>query len=207
MSNTINILTDFQQFLKTEIKYFFKTKKDYVRKYYNIPANDKLWFNGFDYKPIIFINNNKCLNKINVPIQRMIWKKKKLTHKHIYLYPSFVMKYCPFSLETIEYIWNNCTLTSTEPFDIIDDPKNLLETSILLEHHTKKVFNIINTSDYSGAWNNLYYNTFQALPVRLPNISFSNYMYKFIKLFADKINLKLSKYNYLSFANFQIAFK
>jgi len=142
----------------------------------------------------------------------MVWIKGSVVHSHIYLYPSFILKYCPFSLETLEYVWNNCISPCIEPFEIIDDPKELLESSIPLEYHTKKVFNIIKSPAYSSSWNKLYYNTFQTLPDdELPtdillNIS-SEYMYGFIKLFADKMNFSLSKYDYLSFANFQIAFK
>lgn len=214
--NYIKILSFIQQFLETDFKYlnnFYKTKRNEVRKHYNIPLNDKLWFNGFDYKTIIFINNDNCLEATKIPIQRMVWIKSPAERIHIYLHPSFVIKHCPFPTSTIEYIWQNCIIPGLEPFDIIKDPNNLLDSSIPLEYYSKKIFNLIGSSSYLARWSNLYYRTFNSLPNIIekeflePDISPSKYIYHLIKLFVKGIGLGLFEYEYISFANFQIPFK
>ena len=59
----MTILSFLQQFLNTDFKFFYKSRREEVRKHFNIPLSDKLWFNGFDYKSIIFINDYRCLEK------------------------------------------------------------------------------------------------------------------------------------------------
>jgi hypothetical protein len=214
--NTINILSSIKQFLKTDFKYFnnfYKSRREEVRKYFNIPLNDKLWFNGFDYKPIIFINDYRCLEKTEIPIQRMVWIKGLDERVHIYLYPSFVIKRCPFPTSTLEYIWENCIIPKIEPFDRIKDPNNLLDSSLPLEYYTKKIFNLIGSPNYIAQWNNLYYKTLQSLPYITdreflkPNVLPPKYAYHLIQLFVKGINFSISEYEYISFANYQIPLK
>lgn len=184
-----------------------------MREHYKIPLNDKLWFNGFDYKPITFINDNRCLEKVEIPIQRMVWIKGLAERVHIYLYPSFVIKRCPFPTSTLEYVWENCIIPKIEPFDVIKDPDNLLDSSIPLEYYSKKIFNLIGRSSYIAQWNNLYYRTFHSLPhitekeFLKPDVLPAKYVYHLIQLFTKGISLNISKYEYLSFANFQISLK
>ena len=212
----INILTFIQQFLKTDFeyfKYFYKSRREEVRKYYNIPLNDKLWFNGFDYKTIIFINDDGCLEKAVIPIQRMVWIKGPNERIHIYLYPSFVIKRCPFPTPTLEYIWESCVIPKIEPFDLIKDSNNLLDSSIPLEYYSKKIFNLIGSSGYMTRWSNLYYTTFHSLPhitekeFLEPDVMPSRYAYHLIQLFVKGISLSIPEYEYISFANFQIPLK
>jgi hypothetical protein len=211
--NTVFILTSLQQFLKSDFDFFYKSRREEVRKNYNIPLNDKLWFNGFDYKTIIFINDDGCLEKAEIPIQRMVWIKGLAERVHIYLYPSFTIKRCPFPTSTLEYIWENCVIPNIEPFNIIKDPGNLLDSSIPLEYYSKKIFNLIGSPNYIAQWNNLYYKTFQSLPYITdkeflePNVLPSKYTYHLIHLFVKRINLNISEYEYISFANFQIPLK
>jgi len=212
-NNTIIILTFLQQFLKTNFDFFYKSRRDEVRKHYNIPLTDKLWFNGFDYKPIIYINNNRYLEKAEVPIQRMVWINDSDEHVHIYLYPSFIIKHCPFPTSTLEYFWENCIIPGIEPFDLIKDPDNLLDSSFTLEYYSNKIFNFLGTSKYMTKWNRLYNKTFHSLsPVSEkellePNVAPSKYAYRLIQLFVEGIHLNVSGHEYLSFANFQIPFK
>ncbi|MHB9141584.1 MAG: hypothetical protein ACYC25_06910 [Paludibacter sp.] len=210
---TIIILTFIQQFLKTDFNLFYKSRRDEVRKYYNIPSTDKLWFNGFDYKPIIFINDDGCLEKIEIPIQRMVWIKGLVECVHICLYPSFIIKRCPFPTSTLEYIWENCVIPGIEPFDLIKDPNSLLDSSIPLEYYTKKIFILLGTPKYMTKWNYLYYKTFHTLPLITekellePNVLPSKYAYLLIRLFVKGIKMNISEHEYLSFANFQIPLK
>jgi hypothetical protein len=184
-----------------------------VRNHYNIPLNDKLWFNGFDYKKIIYINDDLCLEKAEIPIQRMVWIKGSAERVHIYLYPSFTIKRCPFATSTLEYIWENCIIPKIEPFDVIKDPDNLLESSLPLEYYAKKIFNRIGSSNYIIQWNHLYNKTFQSLlnitekGFLEPNVHPSKYAYYLIQMFVKGIGLKVSEFEYLSFANFQISLK
>jgi hypothetical protein len=211
-NNTIIILTYIQQFLKTDFNIIYKSKRDEVRKYYNIPSTNKLWFNGFDYKPIIFLNDNGCLEKVKIPIQRMVWIKGLDKHVHIYLYPSFIIKRCPFPTSTLEYIWEKCIIPVIEPFDLIKDPDNLIESSLPLEYHTRKIFKCIGEPGYLTAWNHLYCKTFSSLSLAEkelpePNVLPSQYAYLLIQQFVKGIHMNISKHEYLSFANFQIPFK
>ena len=210
---TMIILSFLQQFLKTDLNYFYKSRRDEVRKHYNIPITDKLWFNGFDYKPVIYLNDYGCLEKNEIPIQRMVWIKGLAERVHIYLYPSFIIKRCPFPTSTLEYIWENCRAPVTEPFDLIKDPDNLLDSSLPLEYYTRKIFNHIGDPGYLIKWNNLYSKTFNSLSLITekellePNVLPSKYACFLIKLFAKGIHLNITEHDYLSFANFQIPFK
>jgi len=207
------ILTFLQQFLNIDFNIFYKSKREEVRKYYNIPSNDKLWFNGFDYKPIIFINNDGCLEEIEIPIQRMVWIKNLAERVHIYLRPSFVIKRCPFPASVLEYVWNECIIPNKEPFDVIDDPDNLFDSSLTLEYHTRNIFERIGAPGYLAAWNHLWNKTFYSLSsinekdLLDPNASSSKYAYQLIKMFTKSLKLNVVKYGYLSFANFQIPLK
>lgn len=210
---TMIILSFLQQFLKTDFNFFYKSRRDEVRKHYNIPLTDKLWFNGFDYKPVIFLNDDGCLEKTEIPIQRMVWIKGLGERIHVYLYPSFIIKRRPFPTSTIEYVWENCMIPGIEPFDLIKDPDNLLDSSLPFEHHTKKIFKRIGDPGYLTAWNHLYYKTFHSLPLTTekelsdPHVSPSKYAYLLIQLFVKGIQFNISEHEYLSFANFQIPFK
>jgi len=210
------ILTFLQQFLKTDFEYFnifYKSRREEVRKHYKIPLTDKLWFNGFDYKTIIFINDNGCLEKTEIPIQRMVWIKGSVELVHIYLYPSFIIKRCPFPTSTLEYIWENCIIPRIEPFELIKDPNNLLDSSIPLEYYTNKMFNLIGSPSYIAKWSYLYFKTLYSQPQITekeflePNVLPSKYVYHLIQLFAKGVLFDVSQYQYLSFANFQIPFK
>jgi hypothetical protein len=207
---TMYILSFLQQFLKTNLNYFYKSKRGDVRNHYNIPATDILWFNGFDYKTIIFINNDLCFESCEIPIQRMIWIKSSGERTHIYLRPSFVIKHCPFPICTLEYIWNVCITCETDPFDMVQDPERLLDSSMSLEYYTRKVFKIIGYSEYMFKWKRLHDKVFYSLspeaektliePGLLPAIR----TYGLIQLLAERLHLKVPQYGYLSFANFQI---
>jgi hypothetical protein len=210
------ILTFLLQFLKTDFEYFnifFKSRREEVRKHFNIPLNNKLWFNGFDYKTIIYINDDGCLDKAEIPIQRMLWIKGLTERVHIYLYPSFTIKRCPFPTSTLEYIWENCIIPKLDPFDVIKDPDNLLDSSIPLEYYSKKIFKIIGSPSYMAQWNNLHYKTFHCVPQITkkeflePTVLPSTYIYHLIQLFVHGVGFSISKYEYLSFANFQIPLK
>lgn len=207
------ILTFLQQFLNTDLDFFYKSRKKEVRAYYNIPLTDKLWFNGFDYKPIIFINDDGCIDGSEIPIQRMIWLKSSGKRVHIYLRPSFIIKRCPFPTSVLEYVWKACIIPGTEPFDLIEDPNDLLDSSLILEHYTRKIFARIGDPAYLAAWNHLWNKTFHSLvPITEkellePDVLPSKYAYHLIKLFTKGIKLNVFEHEYLSFANFQIPLK
>ncbi len=207
------ILSFLLQFLKTEKNIFYKARREDVRKHYNIPLTDKLWFNGFDYKPIFFINKLRCLESTVIPIQRMIWRKASLERVHIYLRPSFVIKRCPFATSVLEYVWEHCVKPETEPFESIDDPNNLLDSSIPLEHYTNGIFNLLGSQNYMIKWNRLYAKIFYSLPLKVekmlvePNRTLSEQAYLLVQFFAKDIRLNIPKYEYLAFANFQIPLK
>ena len=136
--------------------------------------------------------------KTEIPIQRMVWIKGLDERVHIYLYPSFVIKRCPFPTSTLEYIWENCIIPKIEPFDRIKDPNNLLDSSLPLEYYTKKIFNLIGSPNYIAQWNNLYYKTLQSLPYITdreflkPNVLPPKYAYHLIQLFVKGINFSIS---------------
>ncbi len=207
------ILTFLQQFLNIDLNFFYKSRREEVRAHYNIPLTDKLWFNGFDYKPIIFIDDDGCLDETKIPIQRMVWIKSSGKRVHIYLRPSFIIKRCPFATSALEYVWEACIIPEIEPFDLIEDPDNLLDSSLTLEHHARKMFAQIGDPGYLTAWNHLWNKTFHSLvPINeedllKPNVLPSKYAYQIIKLFTKGIKLNVLEHEYLSFANFQIPLK
>ena len=206
---TIYILSFLQQFLNTNFNNLYKYQRNNVRKHYNIPATETLWFNGFDYKTIIFINNNRCFEVYRVPIQRMIWSKSSGERVHIYLRPSFVIKHCPFSLCTLEFIRNAGIPCETELFEMIKDPENLLDSSFSLEYYIKKISKILGSSEYMIKWNNLHYKTFYTLSPEAekvllsPDLSPPMRTYHLIRLCAEGVGLKVLQHEHLSFANFQ----
>jgi len=209
----MNILTHLKEFLNTDINVFYKSKLKDVRKYYGIGKNEKLWFNGFDKKEIKYINDDLVLTPYTVPIQRMVWVKKCGTRVHIYLWPSFVIKYCPFPTCTIEYILETSIESGTDPFDYFDDPCCLLESSLPIERHARRIFNILGTSKFMITWSRLH----QKILSRLPpvtggapagkGLASAKTTWLIIKSLAEGIGLKSPKYGYLSFANFQIPLK
>ncbi len=207
------ILTFLQQFLNRDLNFFYKSRREEVRAHYNIPLTDKLWFNGFDYKSIIYINNDECLHETEIPIQRMVWIRSSGERVHIYLRPSFIIKRCPFPTSVLEYVWEECIIPETEPFDLIEDPDNLLDSSLILEHYARKIFERIGDPGYLAGWNHLWNKTFHSLvPITEkellePNVLPAKYAYQLIKLFIKGIKLDILKHEYLSFANFQIPLK
>lgn len=169
-----------------------------------------MWFNGFDYKTVIYINGNYSLEECLIPIQRMVWMKGSKKHKHIYLRPSCVLKHCPFPMSTIEFIWEKSVSIGIEPFDLINDPDCLLESSLPLEYYSRKIFSCIGNANYQAKWNKLFYRMFYTLPIvkaplySRPDVSLSGYTCHLIELFAGNVNLILQKHEILAFANFQI---
>ena len=207
------ILSFLQQFLKADLKIFYKSRREEARRHYNIPLTDKLWFNGFDHKSIIFINNMRRLEYFSIPIQRMVWINNAKERTHIYLRPSFAIKRCPFPAPTLEYVWEQCIRCETDPFETIEDPNNLLDSSIPLEFYTNKIFSLIGSSRYMGEWNRLYSKIFYSLPIKVermlvePHVPFPERTLRLIKFFVKDVRFNIPKYEHLSFANFQIPLK
>lgn len=209
----MNILTHLQQFLNKNLDSFYKSQReslrDNVRKHYNIPETDTLWFNGFYYKPIIYINARLCFDVYVVPIQRMIWIKEGYGERvHIYLRPSFVLMHCPFSICTLEFIWNAGIPDELELFEVVEDPEELLYAlDGYYKKFTEKIDKTLGTSEYMINWSNLYYSTFHSLAPEAifldPDLSPSMRTYQLIRLYTERLNMKVSKHEYLSFANFQ----
>ena len=208
------ILTHIDEFLNTDINKFYKPRKDDVRKHYNIPSDDKLNFNGFNTKPVIFINESHDLNRAEIKIQRMIWYEKSGSKTHIYLRPSFTIAHCPYSTCTMEYIWKECLRISKDPFlSKLNDPDFLLVSSLSLEHHIEKLFAGLEKPEYVIKWNHLFHTVQYSMPSYVTDAltkseeKFANRFLFMVESFAYNIRHRLPRYGHLSFANFLVSFK
>jgi hypothetical protein len=94
----------------------------------DISDSDKLWFYGYRKKTIIYVWNNTVYQTV-VLIKRLVWVSPDNHRQYIYLYPSFAMKRCPFSLDTIEQLYIENVSNGADALDGIEDPYNLLESS------------------------------------------------------------------------------
>lgn len=205
------ILSLLLTFLNTPREDFYRGVKEYVRKCFNIPDGQTLYLNGYYPKPIIYINADNCLETTEIPIRRLLWIKGDNERVHIYVSPSFILKYCPFPLDDIERVHVEFLSWGIEPFNVLKDPLGLLDSSIPYETWAARLASILKKNDFQAQWSKLYYDTFYALPDVKSSPDFLSQCLDMVRTFLKKLNTRkstgLQEYNLLSYGNFQLPFR
>src|SRR5690554_3621658 len=184
------IITPIADFLKTCREKIYQGVKEKVRKHYNIPDGQTLYYNGYWDKPMIYIDQYKRLETIDIPIRRLLLIKESGEKVHIYVKPFFVLKYAPFPLNDLERIYVECISHDIEPFEIIDDPKQLLESSLPYETWINRLDSNLQENKFQARWARLFYNTFHTLPQVDSQNSFLSQCLDLIADFVNRLGIK-----------------
>lgn len=201
----MNILSSIYEFLNTKKEILYKDSKEIVRKSLGLINGETLYFNGYRYKPIIYIDENLSLKNTEIPIRRLLLILGNNQRKTIYLYPSFVIKYCPFPLRDIERVYVEFILKDIEPFDKLNDPDGLLESSLPYKVWVTRLKKILTVNKFQHNFSKLFYETFYTLVSIEKDNDFFSQCLSMIRQFVNALNLR--KLDLLSFANFQLPFR
>ena len=202
------ILTSITDFLNTCREKIYEGTREKVREQLDIPEEETLYYNGYRNKSMIFINADNCLELIDIPVRRLLWIKEYGEKEHIYVYPSFILKYCPFPMNDVERVYVEFLSENIEPFNVLNDPDELLDTSLPYEIWAKRIGSILNENDFPAKWSQLFYDTFYSLHEVQTNKGFFIQCLDMIKAFVDKLSIKhYREHHLLSFANFQLPFQ
>lgn len=202
------ILSSIEVFLNTCREKIYEGSKDKVRKEFDIPENQALYYNGYWYKSTIYIDKNNSLKKVKIPIRRLLWIMQYGERKHIYVYPSFVIKYCPFPLNDLEKVYVEFLSRDIEPFKTLKDPECLLDSSIPYENWTNNLGHLLKEKDFQANWARLFCETFHTSPSVDKDSDFLSQCLGLISDFIKKLfKGSTLKYNLLSYANFQMPFR
>jgi hypothetical protein len=74
-----------------------------IRKKLSIPDTDKLIFNGGWYRNFYYLAHGNILRHTKIYIRKLCWVTDKESH-YISVWPDFVIKYNPLSIDLIEYL-------------------------------------------------------------------------------------------------------
>jgi len=152
----------YKELYKNKITYGF------IRSELGFSDNVKIKFNGTFARDLYYIDDMKKVCKISFKIQTAAWMNK-ITNKwqYISIFPCFIKKYCPMSLNLLE---NICCLTrkGENIFDHIDDPKGLFDCEDPIARPLKRFEKEFKISNPSALLNSRYaevYNMSIALDV------------------------------------------
>jgi hypothetical protein len=205
------ILTPFSKFLNTDKEIIFEGIRESLQKELGVTSEQSLYQNGYRYKPIKYIDSENCLKIIEVPIKRLLWIIGNNKREHIYVYPSFILKFCPFPINDLERVHTEFLSQNIEPFNVLEDNSGLLDSSIPYESWTKRLESLLRVKDFQAQWSKLYYESFFSLLNVSTNMDFLSQCLDMVRLFLEKLNkkasLKIEKYRLLSYANFQLPFR
>jgi hypothetical protein len=166
-----------------------------------------VYLNGYYNKPIIYINENFTLENTKIPIRRLLVIYGKNKRDTIYLYPSFVLKYCPFTLNDIEWVYTHCISKNIEPFTELKDPDKLLESSIPYENWAFRIIKILKDKNFQEIWAKHFYETFYTIINTEKTNDFLLNCLSMIRDFLSKLNININGPVLLSFANYQLPFR
>lgn len=209
---SIFILSFFKEFLNTSKETFYKNAKIIVRETLSLDDNITVYSNGYYYKPIIYINESLALENITIPIKRLLVIYGNNKRDTIYMYPSFVVKYCPFPLNDIQWVFDQCISKGVEPFDKLKDPDKILESSIPYENWIQRLNKTLENNHFQEKFAKYFYDTFYTLiNIKTSKAFFENCL-SMIKEFVEKLNLNIVEQNIinsnlLSYANYQLPFR
>lgn len=156
MKTPINII------LHVEINYN-RFNKDYQNNFLNlidlqqirvelgIPDSDRLIFNGGWYRNFFYLIDGNVLCHSEIYIRKLNWITEHESH-YISVWPDFVIKYNPLSVELIEYICQK--VRKGEDLFLenhIQDPELLLECEDLINGYCKLVELACRNKDFSAA--------------------------------------------------------
>lgn len=116
-----------KQYLGEICNPFENVNIEQVRELIGIPLSDKVWFYGYRKKTITYLSNHTFYKTVLL-IRRLVWVSTDNGRQYIYLYPSFAMKRCPFSLDTIEQLYMENVSLGADALHGTDDPGNILES-------------------------------------------------------------------------------
>ena len=172
-----------------------------IRKLIGIPHSDKVYAYGYRKKTIIYIWNNTVYQTV-VLIKRLVWIGADGHRQYIYLYPSFAMKRCPFSLDTIEQLYIENVSNGADALDDIEDPYNLLESSDRLMSWIMRLTKRIEKAGLLEDVCSSYLKIIQVMPKI--NKSLDDYLHQLIDVFGqlmEYIRCPLPPYTTLSALN------
>ena len=174
-------------------------KKD-IRNKLNIPETDKLKKNGYWTRKLFYSVNN-ILRCSVVKIQKLQWTTQDGKNHYISVWPDFIIKYNPVSLDLIEFI-STKVRKGEHIFKLIDDPECLIECEDLLSYSCQIVNQACKENNYSALLNANYtqiHGTF--LEINTTKIKFYRYpntylLYKTAQTFYGHSKAILSLINH-----------
>ena len=166
-----------------------------------------MYLNGYYYKPIIYIDENLNLKKSTISIRRILIIYGNNKRETVYIYPSFAVKYCPFPLKDIQYIYTQCISKNIEPFDKIDDLDKIIESSASYENWIYRIEKTLQKMKFQEKWAKHFFEFFYKLIDTKSTNSYLNDSLLMIQAFVNELNLKIPFLNFLSYANYQLPFQ
>lgn len=194
-----NNIDFFQDFTKEELKRILQECKGIV-----VPEDDTIYAYGFRKKPVSILIDN-VFEKCDILIRRFLWLKGGNQREYINIYPSCVIKYCPFILDSLEYIEVNNISQGKDPLDGIEDPENILESSEPILRWIKKIAKKIELTDTIAHLASHYTKLFGTLPETFQLSSRQSLLQECLHMlhqFIRKMGITLTQYQSLSYGNY-----
>jgi hypothetical protein len=146
--NYNNFFKDYQK------NYLDKIDKEKIRKQLNIPDGDYLKKNG-SWQRTLYYTIDKVLQYSKVKIQKLQWTTETGDSHYISVWPDFIIKYNPVTIDLIELISLNIR-KDEDIFTYIKDPECFLDCEDLLHFSTQKVNQACIDKNYSAILNSNY---------------------------------------------------
>lgn len=145
-----------------ELHYKNKISHEYIRNELNLGEEVKLKLNGTFKRNLYLLDDKDCLYKVMIKIQTALWYDPNTYTKHyVSIMPSFIKKYCPVSLTTLEH--TTCeTKEGENVFDHIDDPQGNIDCEDTISRPIKRIELVATKHKLSALLNAKYteaYNT------------------------------------------------
>lgn len=125
--------------------------------------------------------------------------------EYIYLYPSCVVKYCPFLLDMVEEIYTKNIRTGKDPIEGLEDPKNLLESSEPLQRWVNRFEIRIDNSECIAHLAAQYTGLFSRLPETMQSFVKPSVLGEWLHLlcqFTQQLGVTLRAWEAFSYGNY-----
>lgn len=181
---------------------FNESLKDILRELLDIPQNHTLYSFGSRKKPVV-VNVEGNLTKCTVNIPRFLWRKERNEREYIYLYPSYLLKYCPFTLIDLEWYYTENISKGKDALEGIEDHNVLVETSQPIERWIYRIRRTLITGNFSANLAAKYMGILNRLPQLFLNINDSLIEWiTLLKQLAEGFGMKLKPYHTLAYGNY-----
>ncbi len=194
-----NNIDFFQNFTKKDLKQVLQECEGLV-----VPEDNTIYAYGFRKKPLVILID-AAFEKCNMLIRRYLWLKGGNEREYINIYPSCVVKYCPFILDNLEWIEVNNISQGKYTLNGIEDPFNMLESAEPIHRWIKKITKKVETTDTIAHLASHYTALFGSLPIALEPPSKPSVIQQWLYMlyqFIDKMGVALTQYQALSYGNY-----